>query len=59
MSDSLKTRREFLQTSALGASAACTVPMFLERTFAQLDKEAKDSVIQIETGKDSRILVVL
>ncbi|MDP7496007.1 MAG: hypothetical protein QGI77_06225, partial [Roseibacillus sp.] len=59
MSDSLKTRREFLQTSALGASAACTVPMFLERTFAQLDKEAKDSAIQTETGKDSRILVVL
>ncbi|MDP7655141.1 MAG: DUF1501 domain-containing protein [Roseibacillus sp.] len=59
MSDSLKTRREFLQTSTLGASAACTVPMFLERTFAQLDKEAKDSAIQTETGKDSRILVVL
>ncbi len=59
MNDFLKTRRKFLRTSALGASAACTAPMFVEQTFAQLDEEAKDSAVQTETGKDGRILVVL
>ena len=59
MSDFLKTRREFLRTSVLGASTASTVPMFLDRTFAELEKGARDSAVQTTTGKDGPILVVL
>ena len=54
-----KTRRDFLRTSAMGASALGTVPMFLNQTFAELDQEASNSEVQTETGKDGRILVVL
>ena len=32
----MKTRREFLRSTLLGASATWTVPMFVERTFADL-----------------------
>jgi uncharacterized protein (DUF1501 family) len=55
----LRTRREFLRTSALGAAAAWTVPVFLERTFSSLHAQAADSPIQTATGKDSPILVVI
>ena len=43
----------------LGASAAWTVPMFVERTFGQLHAAAKDLAIQPVTGKDDTILVVV
>lgn len=43
----------------LGASAAWTVPAFVERTFGQMHHEAKDLAIQPVTGKDDTILVVL
>jgi uncharacterized protein (DUF1501 family) len=43
----------------LGAAAAWTLPLFLERTFGALDAEAADSAVQTTTGKDGRILVVL
>lgn len=56
---SLHTRREFLRTSMLGAAAAWTLPVFLHKTFGALHAIAADSPIQTETGKDSRILVVL
>lgn len=59
MNDYLKTRREFLRTSVWGASTAWTVPMFLERTFAEIDKASRDSAVQAATGKDGEILVVL
>jgi uncharacterized protein (DUF1501 family) len=55
----MKTRREFLRSTMLGASATWTVPMFVERTFGQLHVAAKDLAIQPITGKDDTILVVL
>ena len=55
----MKTRRDFLRSTVLGASAAWTIPMFVERTFAQLHEESKDLAIQPVTGKDDTILVVL
>lgn len=56
---SLHTRRQFLRTSMLGAAAAWTIPVFLERTFGVMDAEAADSAVQTENGRDGRILVVL
>lgn len=55
----MKTRRDFLRSTVLGASAAWTVPAFVERTFGQLHEAARDSAVQIRTGKDDTILVVL
>lgn len=55
----MKTRREFLRSTVLGASAAWTVPLFVERTFGQLHDAAKDLAVQPVTGKDGTILVVL
>ena len=55
----MKTRREFLRHTVLGASAAWTVPMFIERTFGQLHAAAKDLATQPVTGKDGTILVVV
>jgi len=55
----LKTRREFLQTSVLGASLAWTVPSFLAQTFSALHAQAVDSATPSATGRDSEILVVL
>jgi uncharacterized protein (DUF1501 family) len=55
----LHTRRQFLRTSALGAAAAWTLPVFLEKTFFALDAMAADAVTQTITGKDGTILVVL
>ena len=55
----MKTRRDFLRSTVLGASAAWTVPMFVERTFGQLHDASKDLAIQPITGKDDTILVVL
>ncbi|MCU0752513.1 MAG: hypothetical protein MUC40_05720 [Akkermansiaceae bacterium] len=55
----MKTRREFLRSTMLGASAAWTVPMFVERTFGQLHLAARDLAIQPVTGRDDTILVVL
>ena len=53
------TRRDFLRTSMLGASALGTAPLFVGETFAEINKEAQDSATQTEDGKDGRILVVL
>ena len=55
----MKTRRDFLRATLLGASATWTLPMFVERTFAQLHGDAKDLAVQPVTGKDGPILVVL
>lgn len=55
----MKTRRDFLRSTVLGASAAWTVPMFVERTFGQLHESARDLATQPVTGKDDTILVVL
>ena len=42
----MKTRRDFLRSTVLGASAAWTVPMFIDRTFGQLHEGARDLAIQ-------------
>jgi len=55
----MKTRRDFLRSTVLGASASWTVPMFIERTFGQLHEGARDLAVQPITGKDDTILVVL
>jgi uncharacterized protein (DUF1501 family) len=55
----MKTRRDFLRSTVLGASATWTVPMFVERTFGQLHEGARDLAVQPVTGKDDTILVVL
>jgi uncharacterized protein (DUF1501 family) len=55
----MKTRRDFLRSTVLGASATWTVPMFIERTFGQLHEGTRDLAIQPVTGKDDTILVVL
>lgn len=55
----MHTRRDFIRSTVLGASAAWTVPLFIERTFAQLHQGARDLATQPVTGKDGTILVVL
>ena len=55
----MKTRRDFLRSTLLGASATWTVPMFIERTFGQLHEGARDLAVQPVTGKDDTILIVL
>ena len=59
MSDFFKTRREFLRTGIWGASATWTMPLFLERTFGEMDAAARDLAVQTASGKDDEILVVL
>lgn len=59
MNDFLKTRREFLRTGLWGASAAWTMPLFMQRTFGEMDDAARDLAIQAVSGKDDEILVVL
>jgi len=59
MKQTLHTRRQFLRTSALGAAASWTLPVFLEKTFFALDAMAADALTQTATGKDGTILVVL
>ena len=55
----LQTRREFLRKTVLGSALSWTVPAFLANTFAALQSQAADSLIQTPTGKDGTILVVL
>ena len=61
MSDelTLKTRRDFLRTTALGTAFSWTVPSFLAHTFSQLQAEAADRGSLVQTGKDGTILVIL
>ena len=49
----MKTRREFLRSTLLGASATWTVPAFVGRTFADLHLGARDLAVQPVTGKGS------
>lgn len=55
----LQTRRKFLRTSALGAAASWTLPVFIEKTFFALNAMAAEALTQTTTGKDGTILVVL
>ena len=57
--NTLHTRREFMRTSMLGAAAAWTLPVFLQKTFFTMDAMAADTALQYATGKDAPILVVL
>src|SRR5690348_8321655 len=56
---SLKTRREFLRTTALGSAVTWTIPAFLAHTFSALQADATGKATQITTGRDGTILVVL
>ncbi|NJK93408.1 MAG: DUF1501 domain-containing protein [Blastochloris sp.] len=55
----MKTRRQFLHSSFMGAATLWTLPSFLNHTIMQMDLHAADSLTQVSTGKDGRILVVL
>src|ERR1041385_2792947 len=55
----LKTRREFLRSTVLGASLSWTLPGFLANTFSALQAEAANKAAQTATGRDSTILVVV
>src|ERR1700720_3544695 len=55
----LQPRRKCLRTSALGAAASWTLPVFIEKTFFALNALATDAITQTVTGKDGTILVVL
>lgn len=59
MNEFLKTRREFLRTGIWGASAAWTMPLFVQRTFGEMDAAARDLAVQAVSGQDDEILVVL
>ena len=56
---SFQTRRAFLRASMLTGALSWSVPAFLSHTFNALQAEAADSAIQVPTGRDSTILVVL
>jgi uncharacterized protein (DUF1501 family) len=48
-----------MRSAVLGASATWTLPGFIDRTFAELGEQARDSSVQFASGKDDTILVVL
>lgn len=55
----LYTRRDFLRNTCLGAAVSYTIPSFLQSTFLSLNASAAESAVQIATGKDSPILVLV
>jgi uncharacterized protein (DUF1501 family) len=55
----LRTRREFLNGTLLGAGAAFTAPAFLHQTMSVLHAAEADRAVQAVTGRDAPILVVL
>jgi uncharacterized protein (DUF1501 family) len=57
--NTLRTRREFLSGSLLGAGVAATVPAFLHQTMSALRAAELDKATQAVTGRDAPILVVL
>ena len=59
MEPTLRTRRQFLRTTMLGAAVAGTVPSFIAQTWGALDTATRDSAVQSTTGRDGTILVVL
>jgi uncharacterized protein (DUF1501 family) len=54
----LRTRREFLRSTMLGAGTAWTMPGFVASTIATLQSQAAGQASPV-TGTDGRILVVL
>src|SRR6185295_14047773 len=57
--NTLRTRREFLSGSLLGAGVAATVPAFLHQTMSALHAAESDKATQAVTGRDAPILIVL
>jgi len=43
----LQTRRQFLRTSALGAAATWTLPVFIEKTFFALNALTADAWLRM------------
>ena len=56
---SLFTRRDFLCRTCLGAAVSYTIPSFLQSTFMSFNALAAESAVQVATGKDSPILVLV
>ena len=54
-----QTRREFLRSTLLGSAVSWSVPTFLAHTFSAMHAAAGEKDIQVSTGRDSTILVVL
>ncbi len=59
MHPDLRTRREFLRTTVLGAALTGSAPAFLTSTWAAMDARTRDAAVQTPTGRDATILVVL
>lgn len=57
--NTLRTRREFLTGTLLGAGAAVTAPAFLQQTMAVLHAAEADKATQPVTGRDAPVLIVL
>jgi len=57
--DTLRTRRSFLRSTALGGALSMGVPSFVAATFDQLHAAAEGRDVQTATGKDAPILVLL
>lgn len=55
----VKTRRDFLRTSMLGAATSWTVPGFVQSTFTSMHAHAAQSAVQVADGRDAPILVIL
>jgi hypothetical protein len=53
------TRRQFLRSTLLGGALSWTVPSFVAQTFTALHADADGSLTQVNTGKDSPILVLI
>src|SRR5687767_8086819 len=57
--NTLRTRREFLTGTLLGAGTALTAPAFLHQTMSVLHAAEAGKATQPVTGKDAPILIVL
>jgi uncharacterized protein (DUF1501 family) len=55
----LTTRRNFLRTTLLGGALSWTVPSFVAQTFDVLHAATDGALTQVNTGKDSTILVLI
>lgn len=55
----MKTRRDFIRSAVLGASATWTLPGFVDRTFGELSEQAAGRDVQFQSGRDGTILVVI
>jgi uncharacterized protein (DUF1501 family) len=55
----MKTRRQFIRSGMMGVAATWTLPTFLNQTILSMDLQAAHSPVQVTSGKDGPIMVVL